>query len=375
MTDSLQHLNIAIFGLSITSSWGNGHATTFRSLVKALHGRGHNVTFFEKNLPWYAKHRDLPATPYCHIILYEHLKDLHHQDAFIAEADLVIIGSFVQDSEALLNWLRPFAVPCLAFYDIDTPVTLAGLENGSCQYLRPQMIPFFDLYLSFTGGPTLERLEQQWSAQRARPLYCSVDPALYYPEPVEPSYSLGYLGTYSTDRQPTLQTLLLDTATALPEARFCVAGAQYPDNIDWPANVEHREHIPPRDHRRFYNSQKFTLNITRKDMIMAGYSPSVRLFEAGACGVPVISDYWEGLEEFFVIGEDILIAHNSSEVLDYLQMDEADRRRLGQNMHDKVLASHTAAHRAQELESYWREVVLSPRPEFRPGQMEDRASS
>lgn len=362
----MQHLNIVIFGLSITSSWGNGHATTFRSLVKALHARGHHITFFEKDLPWYARHRDLPAPRYCETLVYKHLKELHQQDAIINSADLVILGSFVPDSEALLNWLRPFARPCLAFYDIDTPVTLAALDKGSCEYLRPQMIGQFDLYLSFSGGPSLAQLEQRWGAQRARPLYCSVDPELYYPEDCRRRYTLGYLGTYSADRQPGLQALMLDTAAALPTARFCVAGAQYPDHLQWPDNVEHREHIAPQQHRRFYNSQQFTLNITRNDMIKAGYSPSVRLFEAGACAVPVISDNWEGLEQFFGIGEDILVASNSAEVRAYLEMDEKSRLDIGHNMRRKVMAAHTSDHRARELENYWREVVLpAPPPPLR----------
>src|SRR5690606_27570107 len=154
-----------------------------RSLVKALQARGHQITFFEKDVPWYASHRDLPDPSYCDTILYRHLKELHPQDSVLTRADLVILGSCVPDSEALLNWLRPFAPPCLAYYDIDTPVTLAALANGSCEYLRPQMIPHFDLYLSFSGGPTLELLEQRWHARRARALYCSVDTDIYYPDP------------------------------------------------------------------------------------------------------------------------------------------------------------------------------------------------
>lgn len=379
MTDSAtKTLNIVIFGLSITSSWGNGHATTYRSLVKALQARGHQITFFEKDVPWYASHRDLPDPSYCSTILYGHLKELHQQDSLLAHADLIILGSFVPDSEALLNWLRPFAPPCLAYYDIDTPATLAALENGSCGYLRPHMIPHFDLYLSFSGGPSLELLEQRWHARRARALYCSVDADLYYPDPEAsvPKYALGYLGTYSVDRQDTLQRLLLDSASELPEHFFCVAGAQYPSDIQWPPNVEYREHIPPREHRRFYNQQKFTLNITRRDMIMAGYSPSVRLFEAGACATPVISDYWEGLEQFFTVGEDILVARSSRDVRAYLDMDEKSRHYIGNNMHRRVMASHTSFHRARELEGYWKEVAEPLPPQFRPDRpVEDRASS
>ncbi|MCW8196166.1 glycosyltransferase [Proteobacteria bacterium 005FR1] len=359
----MQHLNIVVFGLSITSSWGNGHATTFRSLIKALNRRGHSVTFFEKDVPWYANNRDLPEPPFCETILYQSVEEVDRHEQIVAAADMVIIGSYVPDSDILADKVRRFAPVCLAFYDIDTPVTLAKLEAGDYEYLHPDTIPEFDIYLSFTGGPSLDELERRWDARWAQPLYCSVDPELYYPEPPSAApleYTLGYLGTYSDDRQPTVQKLLIDSASRLPESRFCVAGAQYPKEINWPANVKHIEHIPPRQHRHFYNSQRFTLNVTRQSMIAAGHSPSVRLFEAGACGTPVISDYWEGLGDLFAIGEEILVASSTEEAVEYLQMDEVNRRAIGERMRNKVMREHTADHRAKELENYWRQSAMPP---------------
>lgn len=359
----MQALNIAVFGLSITSSWGNGHATTFRSLTKALHRRGHQVTFFERDVPWYASNRDFPKPPFCETILYSSLDEVAKRQADWADADLIIIGSYVPQARQLLETIREGNPACLAFYDIDTPVTLAKLERGDFEYLSPEMIPQFDLYLSFTGGPSLERLEKTWGARRARPLYCSVDPELYHPEPRTSQQlrcTLGYLGTYSDDRQPTLEKLLIEPAKRMPARKFAVAGAQYPKEINWPANVEHIEHIPPQRHREFYNSQRFTLNVTRANMIDAGFSPSVRLFEAGACGTPVISDHWEGLDHFFAIDEEILVARNSSEVIDYLNMDDSARRDIGERMRNSVLKHHTADHRARELEEYWRETLAPP---------------
>lgn len=355
----MQKLNIVIFGLSVTSSWGNGHATTFRSLIKALARRGHHVTFLEKDVPWYASNRDLPEPPFCDTYLYDSLDELTHLHARIAAADMVILGSYVQEASAITELVTQLNPACFAFYDIDTPVTLAKLERGDYEYLTPEMIPKFDLYLSFTGGPLLEKLERKWNAQRARPLYCSVDPELYYPEESTGGthqYAMGYLGTYSDDRQPTVQKLLLDPAKESTSAEFCIAGAQYPNDIDWPANVTHVEHIPPQDHRAFYNAQRFTLNVTRQDMIKAGFSPSVRLFEAGACGTPIISDYWEGLDTFFTLGEEILVAHSADDVQGYLQMDDAKRKAIGERLREKVLALHTSDHRAMELEQHWQEV-------------------
>lgn len=358
----MKKLDIVVFGLSITSSWGNGHATTFRSLIKALAARGHKVTFFEKDVPWYSSQRDMPDPPFCKVILYKALPELEAHEAMISDADLVILGSYVSDAKELSAKISALAPECFAFYDIDTPVTLAKLRRGDYEYLTPEMIPRFDLYLSFSGGPTLEHLEKEYGAQRARPLYCSVDTDLYFPtetgtDSTLKQYALAYLGTYSDDRQPTVERLLMAPAAHLQNEQFCVAGAQYPASINWPGNVQITEHIPPQEHREFYGAQRFTLNVTRQDMIAAGYSPSVRLFEAGACGTPIISDEWEGLDSFFSIGDEILTARSPEEVEEYLQMNESDRRQLGERLRQKVLNNHTSRHRAIELEASWAEVA------------------
>ena len=347
-------MNIAIFGLSITSSWGNGHATTYRALARALACRGHQVTFFERDLPWYAENRDLPEPPYCRTVLYDdvaHLTTLAESE--LRTADLAIVGSYVPQGVEVGDLVLRSASGLTAFYDIDTPVTLARLAAGGTDYLSTAQIPRYDLYLSFTGGPTLERLQQRYHAPLARPLYCSVDPELYFPETAVPRWDLGYLGTYSADRQPVLDRLLLQAALKRPAARFVVAGPQYPDSLTWPANVERIVHLSPAEHRGFYNALRFTLNVTRADMVEAGYSPSVRLFEAAACGTPIISDTWEGLDTFFSPGTEILISKNARETLAYLRdVDDETRRTIGARARTRTLAAHTAAHRAIELERY-----------------------
>jgi spore maturation protein CgeB len=349
-----ESLRIVIIGLSITSSWGNGHATTYRGLVRELARRGHDVLFLEADVPWYAANRDLPNPPYGRTELYQSVADL--KDRFGSEvrsADVVIVGSYVQHGVEVGNWVTRAATGLTAFYDIDTPVTLAKLARGDFEYLTPELIGQYGLYLSFTGGPTLLRLEQEYGSPQARPLYCSVDPDLYFPRPAQTRWDLGYLGTYSPDRQPTLDQLLVSTARRREQGRFVVAGPQYPDGIHWPENVERIAHLAPSQHREFYASQRFTLNVTRADMIRAGYSPSVRLFEAAACGVPVISDWWDGLDTFFSIGEEILVANSTNDVLRILrEIDQPDRWRIGERARRRVLAGHTAAHRAAELESY-----------------------
>jgi spore maturation protein CgeB len=371
-----QPLSIVILGLSITSSWGNGHATTYRALVRELVAAGHDVLFLEHDKPWYASHRDLPDPPWGCTELYASREEL--QDRFAGEvraADLVIVGSFVPEGAAVGDWVQREAAGITAFYDIDTPVTLARLARGEHDYLRPDQVAGYDLYLSFTGGPTLRRLEREFGSPRARVLYCSVDPQLYFPDPQDAAWDLGYMGTYSDDRQPGVDRLLLQPAREWAQGRFIVAGPQYPASIEWPSNVEYRSHLPPAEHRAFYNRQRFTLNITRADMIAAGWSPSVRLFEAAACGVPIIvrlfeaaacgvpiiSDRWEGLETLLAPGREIVLADTPAEVLAVLRgMDEDERQAMAQRARARILAEHTAAHRARQLVGYALELQVEP---------------
>jgi spore maturation protein CgeB len=394
-------MRIVILGLSITSSWGSGHATTYRCLVRALADRGHDLLFLERDKPWYAANRDLPVPPYGRTILYGSVAGLQEQHAAaVRNADLVIVGSYVPDGIAVGAWVLATAGGVTAFYDIDTPITLAALARGDCAYLSTDLIPRYRLYLSFTGGPTLDLIRERFGARLVRPLYCAVDPELYYPasdgapdaedvptdertpphptaagvllHPAAPPvgarrpeqggglqtrYDLGYLGTYSADRQPALERLLIEAARQLPERRFAVAGAQFPEDIIWPANVSHTVHLSPREHRAFYNAQRFTLSVTRADMIAAGYSPSVRLFEAAACATPVITDPWPGLEEFFRPGTEILVAETTTDVLRLVrEMPEAERLAIGQAARTRALDVHTGAHRAAVLERYVREA-------------------
>ncbi|WP_394824228.1 glycosyltransferase [Pendulispora albinea] len=350
-------------GLSITSSWGNGHATTYRGLLRELAARGHQVVFLERDLPFYADNRDLPSPSFARTYLYGSLDELRERYAdMVRDADLVVVGSYVPEGIDVGAWVQATARGCTAFYDIDTPVTLRQIERGRCEYLSRELISSYDLYLSFTGGPTLGFLERDYGARCARPLYCSFDPELYYPEhperDAELRWDLGYLGTYSDDRHPTMENLLFKSARAWPEGRYIVAGPQYPSTIAWPWNVERVEHLSPQEHRAFYGSQRYTLNITRRDMIDAGYSPSVRLFEAAACETPVLSDRWSGIETFFKPGWEIALVETPSQILQYLRdVKEPARLAMAKRARKRALAEHTAAHRAESLERYTAEVL------------------
>lgn len=352
-------MKIVILGLSITSSWGNGHATTFRGLLRELVKRGHEVSFLERDVPWYASNRDLAHPPYGTTVLYGSLEELRDRHAAtVRDADLVIVGSYVPQGVRVGDWVQEEARGIKAFYDIDTPVTLAKLARGDHEYLHPRQIPGYDLYLSFTGGPTLRRLERDYGSPRARVLYCSFDPELYFPEPQPPQWDLGYMGTYSDDRQPSVKAFLLEPARQQAQGRFIVAGPQYPGTESWPSNVTYEPHLPPAEHRGFYNSQRFTLNVTRQDMIRAGWSPSVRLFEAAACGTPIISDRWAGIESLLVPHQEILLVDRTADVLDILRRcGDEERLRIAERARLRITSEHTAAHRAEEVETYATELL------------------
>lgn len=355
-------MKIVILGLTITSSWGNGHATTFRSLASALHTLGHTIHFIEKDVEWYRSHRDLPHPSYAEVLLYDHWgidgSSLVEREA--RDADVFVIGSYFPDAIAATRLLLNRATAPILFYDIDTPITLAALrEHGRTEYLDAADIPHYNAYLSFTGGPALRELQQRFGSPLAVPFYCSVDPAKHIAMTPSPKYAcdLSYLGTYAPDRQPKLMHLLNAPAAKLPGRSFLVAGPMYPERTKWAANVRHISHVGPPDHSLFYSSSRFTLNLTRGDMVEAGYSPSVRLFEASACSATILSDPWPGIDEFLTPGVEILIPADAGEVVSILtDLSDEQRLRIGTRARDRILASHTSIHRARQFESIVNQV-------------------
>jgi spore maturation protein CgeB len=351
---------LAVYGLSLSSSWGNGHAITYRGLLRELAARGWQVTFLERDVEWYRSNRDVPSPDYCELVLYDSWQTTRPA---AESADAVLVGSYVPDGQAILDWLARQNRP-LVFYDIDTPITLTALnEQRQTEYLRADQIPLFQSYLSFTGGPALHELEAVWGARHAEALYCGVDTQTHRPSPPDERFAcaLGYMGTYAPDRQTLLEELLLEPARLLPRERFLIAGAQYPQ-MPLPSNVEYQVHLYPRDHAAFYCSNRLTLNLTRAAMRRYGWSPSTRLFEAAACGACIVSDTWPGLEALLMPEVEVLLAESRTDVLGHLAALTPERRqRIGEAARQRVLAEHTYQRRAAQLHSVL-DAALAGRP-------------
>ncbi len=347
-------MKLVIFGLTVSSSWGNGHATLWRGLLKALVARGHDVVFFERDVPYYAMNRDLHALADGTLVLYaDWTQNLPAARAHLADADVAMVTSYQADGVAASELVLESPAAVRVFYDLDTPVTLDALQSGrEVAYLGSRGLADFDLVLSYTGGDALQQLRSRLGARRVAPLYGHVDPDVHRPvQPVQDYRAdLSYLGTYAEDRQAALERLFIQAAHQLPEQRFLIGGAQYPQEFPWADNIWFRKHLPPELHPAFFSSSRFTLNVTRAAMARMGWCPSGRLFEAAACGCPVISDAWEGLDAFFRPGEEIVIAHGTDDVVQAMRMPDPERDALAQRARERTLDEHTSARRAAELE-------------------------
>jgi spore maturation protein CgeB len=347
-------MNLVVFGLTISSSWGNGHATLWRGLCNALARRGHRVAFFERDMPYYAAHRDLSALAGGDLILYANWEAvLPTARRHLAAADVAIVTSYCPDGIAASELIVTSNIPVRTFYDLDTPVTLARLKAGEdTGYIGPRGLADFDLVLSYTGGEALTALRERLGARRVVPLYGHVDPDVHRPVPAIPAYraDLSYLGTYATDRQAALEALFVEPARRMPTRRFMIGGAGYSGAFPWTRNIYFVRHLPPGEHAAFFSSSRLTLNVTRAAMAQMGYCPSGRLFEAASCNAPILSDWWEGLDEFFAPGREVLVARTTDEGVAAIDADDAELSRIARAARERALDQHTADRRAVQLE-------------------------
>lgn len=348
-------MKLVVFGLTVSSSWGNGHATLWRGLCRALARQGHHVVFFEKDVPYYAANRDVFEVPNGTLILYETWDSVRHRArAELADADAAMVTSYCPDGIDATDLVLDAPKAVRTFYDLDTPVTLSRLQaREPLDYIGQRGLGEFDLVLSYTGGGALDKLRSELGARRVAPLYGHVDPDVHRPATPMAHYQadLSYLGTYAADRQATLQRLFIDAAARRPQQRFLIGGAQYPDDFPWQPNIHFVQHLPPSEHPAFFSSSRLTLNVTRQAMAEMGWCPSGRLFEASACGVPVLSDHWEGLDRFFVPDREILIAKTTEDAVAALDCSDAELHRIARASRERTLAEHTSEHRARELEA------------------------
>ena len=346
-------MKIAVFGLTISSSWGNGHATLWRGMCRALNRQGHRVTFFERDVPYYALNRDLFEMAGGELVLYGEWDVIRARaEREVTEADATIITSYCPDAVAAMDLMLSDGRTIKVFYDLDTPVTLARLDCGeSVPYLGAHGLANFDLVLSYTGGSALKALSSRLGARMVVPLYGHVDPDVYRPVAGMPHYhaDLSYLGTYSADRQSAVANLLVEPARRRPAGRFLIGGAQYPQDFPWHPNIYFVRHLPPREHPAFFSSSRLTLNVTREPMAKMGWCPSGRLFEAAACGTAIISDKWKGLDAFFAPGEEIFAVDKADDVVSVLDLSEAEIQRVGAAARERTLAEHTSDRRALQL--------------------------
>ena len=354
----LAALKITFFGLTLSSSWGNGHATPYRAILRALHRCGHQTTFFERDVPYYAARRDFSTCDYTDLVLYRSWDEVRAKALrSAADSDAVIVGSYCPEGARISDEVLGLGRPLRVYYDLDTPITLAGLETGREEHLSPAQIPEFDLYMSFTGGGILQELEERWGARMARPLYGCVDPEIHARVAPKPEYGcdLSYMGTYAADRQQKLDALFLEPSRRRTEMKFVLAGSLYPWQWQWGENVRRFEHIAPEEHPTFYSSSRLTLNITRDGMAKHGYCPSGRFFEAAACGTPLVSDRWAGIETFFA-DDEIFLVESADEVLSALELPDDELKRVAGRARQRTLHEHTGDRRARELIGYMEEA-------------------
>lgn len=366
-------MKFVVFGLTVSSSWGNGHATLWRGLIQALSQAGHRVVFYERDVPYYAANRDLFDLPGdSSLVLYTYWDEGRRQAARdLADADVAIVSSFCPDGVPATALIGETDGPLAVFYDLDTPVTLDLIARGGASVtIGERGLRDFDLVLSYTGGAVLDELRSRLGARRVAPLYGHVDPAVHRPADAMADFAadFSYLGTYADDRQAALERLFIEPARRRPQRRFLIAGAQYPADFPWTDNIAFVRHLAPDAHPAFYGSSRLTLNVTREAMARSGWCPSGRLFEAAACGATLLTDVWEGLEDFFEPGREILLARDTEDALATLDRSPEELAAIGWRARERVLAEHTSAHRARDLIAAVEAAAHEPASSVPPGQ-------
>ncbi|MFL5860952.1 MAG: glycosyltransferase [Solirubrobacteraceae bacterium] len=358
MTEGLQ---FAFFGSSLVSAYWNGACTYYRGLIRALHARGHRVTFYEPHAYERQEHRDIPDPPYADVVVYEpDTADAVRalvSDAAAADVVVKTSGVGVYDDVLEAAVLERSDAALRVFWDVDAPATLGRMEANPGDSLRA-LIPEYDLVLTYGGGsPVIERYEAL-GARHCVPVYNALDPDTHHPVPGDPRYAadLTLLANRLPDRERRIGTFFFNPARARPELSFLLGGNGWCDVAV--ANVRCLGHVPPGDHNAVNCSARAVLNVSRDGMAANGFSPATRVFEVAGAAACLISDAWEGVEEFFTPDSEILVADDGDEVaalLDDLAPERA--RRIGEAARERALSEHTYAQRAELVEGVVAEML------------------
>lgn len=348
-------MKIAFFGSSLVSSYWNGAATYYRGIVRALHGLGHRVTFYEPDAYDRPKHRDIPDPEWAEVVVFPStLEAAERCMDHAAGADLVVkangVGVFDAELErGVLARRRPGQA--IVFWDVDAPATLDRMEANPEDSLRNR-IPEFDAVLTYGGGDPVVAAYRRFGARLCLPIYNAVDPDVHYPVPPDDGYrcDLALLANRLPDREARIDTFFFEPAVDCPEAAFLLAGNGWHDKPK-PASVREIGHLGTADHNAFNASARLVLNVSRESMARYGFSPATRVFEAAAAGACLVTDAWEGLEQFLAPDREVLVAEGGEDVARYVHEVDSERaRQVGERALHRVLSEHTYAHRARELE-------------------------
>lgn len=349
-------MRISFFGSSLVSAYWNGAATYYRGMVRALHERGHRVTFYEPDAYDRQRHRDLPDPDWAEVVVYPGRGETGVMRALESArgADLVVkasgVGVFDELLErAVLDLARPGTL--VAFWDVDAPATLDRVRMNRDDPFA-LLIPRYDLVLTYGGGDTVVQAYTSLGARACVPIYNALDPATHHPVPPDPALEadLGFLGNRLPDREARVDEFFLRSAATLPERTFLLGGSGWEDKL-MPANVRSLGHVYTALHNAFNCTPLAVLNISRESMARCGYSPATRVFEAAGAGACLVSDSWQGIELFLEPEVEVLVAQDGLEVADHIHcLDPVRARAIGQAAMSRVLAHHTYAQRARQLE-------------------------
>ena len=349
-------MNIAFFGSSLVSAYWNGAATYYRGMIRALHERGHRVTFYEPDAYERQSHRDMDDPEWATVVVYENDVAAARRCLDAAkDADLIVKASGVGVFDELLEaGVAALKTPrnLVAFWDVDAPATLDRMANDPHDPFRP-VVPQYDLVLTYGGGDPVVNAYEAFGARECVPIYNALDPHTHHPVPPSERFEgdLGFLGNRLPDREARVEEFFLRAASLAPESRFLLGGSGWGDK-PMPENVDYLGHVYTADHNAFNRTPKAVLNVSRESMARYGFSPATRVFEAAGAGACLITDFWEGIELFLEPGEEVLVAHDGAEVAAHVaDLTPEHARSIGDAALSRVLRDHTYAQRAAQLDA------------------------